>query len=113
VGVPGTSAAGVPNVQLACTERRLRSVQAVIGWGGSNFKARIVRCSTREVGLKESGPGWDWSRHDQETFNAFNPNSAVAVAAKSEEQTFHSEANGLVPLSGQHTSVLCLCSQLP
>jgi hypothetical protein len=45
--------------------------------------------------------------HDQ-----FNPNSAVAVAAKSEEQTFHSEANGLVPLSGQHTAVLCLCSQL-
>jgi hypothetical protein len=37
----------------------------------------------------------------------FNPDSAVGVAAKSEEQTFHSEANGLLPLSGQHTLVLC------
>jgi hypothetical protein len=42
----------------------------------------------------------------------FSPNSVVAVAAKREEQTFHSEANGLLPLSDQHTSVLCLCSQL-
>jgi hypothetical protein len=47
------------------------------------------------------------------TFKPFNPNSAVAVGAKSEERTFHSEANGLLSLSGQHTSVLCLCSQIP
>ena len=41
-----------------------------------------------------------------------NPDSAVAIAAKSEEQTFHSEANGLLPLSGQHASVLRLCIQI-
>jgi hypothetical protein len=42
---------------------------------------------------------------------AFNPDSAVATAAKSEEQTFHSEANKLLPLSGQHTPVDCLVSK--
>jgi hypothetical protein len=42
---------------------------------------------------------------------SMNPDSAGAIAAKSEEQTFHSEANRLLLLSGQHTSVLCSCIQ--
>jgi hypothetical protein len=36
------------------------------------------------------------------------PDSAVAIAAKSEQQTLHSEANRLLLLSGQHTSVALL-----
>ena len=44
---------------------------------------------------------------------SFIPDSAVAIDAKSEEQIFHSEANRLLPLSRQHTSVLRLCIQIP
>jgi len=35
-----------------------------------------------------------------------NPDSAVAIDAKSEERTFRSEANGLLPLSGHRSSVV-------
>jgi hypothetical protein len=41
-----------------------------------------------------------------------NPDSAVAISAKSEEQTFHNEANRVLPLSGQRTSVRRLCIQI-
>jgi hypothetical protein len=37
---------------------------------------------------------------------AFNPDSAVPADAMSEEQTFRSEANGSLPLSGHRSSVV-------
>jgi hypothetical protein len=36
----------------------------------------------------------------------FNPDSAVAADAMSEEQTFRSEVNGSLPLSGHRSSVV-------
>jgi hypothetical protein len=44
---------------------------------------------------------------------SFNPNSAAATVAKSEEQTFHGEANGFLPLIGHRSSVLCVHIQIP
>ena len=37
---------------------------------------------------------------------ALNPDSAVPADAMSEEQTFHSEVNGSLPLSGHRSSVV-------
>ena len=39
-------------------------------------------------------------------FFTFNPDSAVPTDAMSEEQTFHSEVNGSLPLSGYRSLVV-------
>jgi hypothetical protein len=39
-------------------------------------------------------------------FQSFNPDSVVPADAMSEEQTFRSEVNGSLPLSGHRSSVV-------
>jgi len=88
-----------------------------------------TRTHKSEAGRQNSGNKVGWSpflanlvssiddsfQRPQQGFDtlSLNPDSAVATAAKSEEQTFHSEANRLVLLSGQRAAVVRLWIQIP